>query len=390
MKIHGVGRDEFLRKAGRGEVLPVYLFIGDGPVITPLVNKLLDILLPSQAREMNLEVIPRESYSDGAVIEALGTMPFFGQRKVVLLRDPPFLAASKGKAGVRGKSSSGKAQGVDSAGSGEQTLLSRLKKGLDPRRFVLVIQTCTADRRSRAYKQLAALGAVTDLEVKASDRRGARDAFREVARKWVSSAGKAISPQALEFLFARVGQDFYSLETEISKLLSGIGDRDTIELADVERLVATGRDHELYELTGAIDKKDLKSCVMEFRHLLAQGVHPIAVFQIVASYIQRLILVKDALEGIKGALPPGSVSYQAFQKNLLPSMKRYWGDPPPSVLKGIHPYVVYKMFQTAGSFDKSFLFSVLQDMVETDLALKGGSRAADMVLESLILRIVHG
>ncbi len=359
-------------------------------MVVPLINKLLDILLPGPAREMNLEVLSQESYSEAAVIEALGTMPFFSQRKVVLLRDPPFWAKLKGKKESRAESSPKAGRGTEPMSSGADSLISRVRKGLDPRRFVLVVQATTVDRRSRIYKEFVAQGAVIDLEVKAFDRRGARETFREVVKKWVFNAGKVISPQALELLFARVGQDFYSLETEINKILSGIGERDSIELSDVERLAAGSRDHELYELTNAFDAKDFKGCVLEFRHLLAQGVHPIVVFQILASHVQRLILVQDALETIKGSSFSMAVSYQSFQKTLLPSIRRCWGDPPPSVVKGLHPYQVYKMVRTAKSFDKSFLLAVLQDLVDTDLALKGGSRASDMVLESLILKMVHG
>ncbi len=364
---------EILKKAGSGEVLPVYLFLGPTPLTRPLVQDLLNVLLPEDAQELNLEVISAESYSDEALAEALTTIPFLSNRKVVLVHDPSFLQGSKAR--DQGKPE-GKATGAN--------FITRLLKVLDNKRFVLIIQAETADRRTSSFKQLLQKGALIDLEVKTSDKRGAQDAARDFARKWVAKAGKYISPQALDLLLSKVGTGILSLQTEIDKLIICLGDRGTIEPADVENLVARHRDHELYELTEAMGAKDSRSCVSGLSYLLNQGVHPLAILQVLSLYLQRLLLILDALSCMPET---GPASYNSFQKTLLPALKRHWGEPLPSVVKGVHPYQVYKMVQVARTFKRSFLIRLLSDLVHVDLDLKGGSRAPEVVLETLVLKI---
>ena len=43
--------EEVIKKAEAGDVYPVYLFIGDRPIIHPQINKLIDCLVFEEARD---------------------------------------------------------------------------------------------------------------------------------------------------------------------------------------------------------------------------------------------------------------------------------------------------------------------------------------------------
>jgi hypothetical protein len=48
---------EVIKKAEAGEVYPVYLFIGDRPIIHPQINKLIDCLVSDEVKDFNFEVL---------------------------------------------------------------------------------------------------------------------------------------------------------------------------------------------------------------------------------------------------------------------------------------------------------------------------------------------
>ncbi|MBW2163948.1 MAG: hypothetical protein JRF43_05785, partial [Deltaproteobacteria bacterium] len=78
---------EVIKKAEAGDVYPVYLFIGDRPIIHPQINKLIDYLVPEEARDFNFEVLSPDFFSEGRLLELLETRGFFPGRKVVLIQD---------------------------------------------------------------------------------------------------------------------------------------------------------------------------------------------------------------------------------------------------------------------------------------------------------------
>ncbi len=366
------GPAHVLEGAKQDRLLPSYLFIGQSPLVKPKVRALLEVLLPGDSSTFNLEVIPPEAYSDEALFQAVATAPFLPGRKVVLLEDPPALEGTR-KAGTAGEKQK------------STRIFRETARMLSPSRCVLVVRSETADRNSPLFKMLKEKGALIDLELKGSDRRGRLEAARSFARKRLSEAGKALAPGALDLLVGRAGTDLVALEAELDKLVAAAGDRRTIGPGDVEELVARHRDRELYELTEAINAGDPRASVSRLRSLLGQGYHPLAILQVLGLHLQRLLLVKDAAAHAPRA--GAAAAYGVFRDVLLPALRSYWGEPLPPAVKGVHPYQLYKVFQVEGTFRNDFLTDRLLDLVHVDLDLKGGSKAPEVVLESLVIRL---
>ena len=49
--------EEVIKKAEAGDVYPVYLFIGDRPIIHPQINKLIDCLVSEEVKDFNFEIL---------------------------------------------------------------------------------------------------------------------------------------------------------------------------------------------------------------------------------------------------------------------------------------------------------------------------------------------
>src|SRR5438067_3160223 len=94
--------EEVLREIEAGEVVPLYLLWGEEFLIRRAADELVKRLVPDSALGLNLSVLdgasPREVAAD------IATLPLFPGTKVVLVKDPEWLAPKKGRADALGKS----------------------------------------------------------------------------------------------------------------------------------------------------------------------------------------------------------------------------------------------------------------------------------------------
>ena len=441
--------EEVIKKAEAGEVYPVYLFIGDRPIIHPQINKLIDCLVPEEAKDFNFEILSPDFFSEGRLLELLETRGFFPGRKVILVQDLPLLVSADTtktrwkkalaaiEAGDDGRTKElisrifsdlridpNELTGLSQiqmkevldcpkdlnignllefleahgehlehieplhTGSGDR-ILSWLAKRGDPSRSVIIIESEVVDRRCSFYKELKKHGPVVDLDREKKDKKGGADFARSFIRSLIREKGKEIEHKAIEAIMERVGhEDLVGLKTEIQKLVSQAGDRVRIKAEDVCDLVVRHRDEELYKLTGAIGEKDLGKCLSSLGYLLDQGIHPLAILQTIANFLRKMIILRAVLEYGPGAQALKNLEYKTFKDKMLPEIKEILGDALPAVLKGAHPYALYKLSLQAHGFDLDQMLDFLASMAEMDLEFKGGQVSHRVLLETLIFRII--
>ena len=93
--------EDVLDEAKTGKVLPLYLLWGEEYLVRRGAEDLVKVLLPDASAGLNFAVL--DAGSPREVAQELATMPLFPGRKVVLVRDPEFLAPKKGRGDALGK-----------------------------------------------------------------------------------------------------------------------------------------------------------------------------------------------------------------------------------------------------------------------------------------------
>ncbi|MBW1671150.1 MAG: hypothetical protein JRJ43_02150 [Deltaproteobacteria bacterium] len=440
--------EEVIEKAKAGDVYPVYLFIGDRPIIHPQINKLIDCLVPEEAKDFNLEILSPDFFSEGRLLELLETRGLFPGHKVVLVQDLPLLVSAdttktrwkKAIAAIEaadddralelisrifsdlnidpgeltGLSSGQKKDVLDwpkdlrienlseflevhgkdleciepmHTGSGDR-LLSWLAQRADPSRSVIIIESEIVDRRCSLYKELKKHGPVLDLDKEKKDKKSGADFARSFIRNLIREKGKEIDHKAIDTIMERVGhEDLLGLKTEIQKLISQAGNSVRIKTEDACELVVRHKDEELYKLTGAIGEKDLGKCLNSLSYLLDQGIHPLAILQTIANFLRKMIILRAVFEYGPGIQAVKNLQYQVFKNEILPKTKENMGDALPALLKG-HPYALYKLSLQAYGFDLDQMLAFLASMAEIDLEFKGGQVSHRVLLETLIFRFI--
>ncbi|HEV2454542.1 MAG TPA: DNA polymerase III subunit delta, partial [Verrucomicrobiae bacterium] len=236
--------------------------------------------------------------------EAIQTLPFFGSSKIVWLRDCSFL----------GEERAASAQAV------MDTLadLAAELKGFKWENIRLLISAGKVDRRKTFFKTLEKIGTVENFEALSADDKDWADRAEAVARSAIRQRGKDIAEEALAELVARVGPNPRQLENESEKLALFIGERLTIEFADVASVCSRNKTARAFALGDALGDRDLPQLLKRLDEELWEmkfdsQKSPIGLLYGLISKVRAMLMLKEMLR--EGWIKP-ETDYNRFKAQL--------------------------------------------------------------------------
>ncbi len=428
-------QDEVLAELAKGQEAPAYLVVGEEYLARKATDELVKLLVPDAAMGLNFSV--QDGASPREVANDLATLPLFPGRKVVLVRDPEFLAPKKGrtdglskardawKAGRRkegarrllaiiGRAGWGAGQldpdasgapsaeqwreelGIDLGGTDQEflrevalfcreervtapesdvtALIDLLNKGL-PKGQVLVMMGSEVDPKNPLVKWVLEKG--RGIEKKVASRLKDLD-VTELSTDVLASFKKKLSPKAEALLKERVGGNMRLLQSELEKLALYV-EGNTIEAADVDLLVAHARGEEFLELSDAIQKRSLPAALRYVEDALEQDAAPLKLLGAIASITRGLLESRERMTELAGGSPPRN--FDDFKARVFPKIEE---QAKAGKTKVPHPYAAFMSMQNAGKFSREQLLKGMVSCAEADLYLKGGGSSGKLVLERLL------
>ncbi len=430
--------DEALQELDAGGEAPAYLLAGEEFLIRKAADQLLGKLVPGGTADLNL--VTMDAASPKEVAAELATMPMFGGRKVVFLRDPEFIAPKKGRPdalnkardawkanrrkeaarrvlGIAARAGWGlpeienphsdewerdlgitlesldvqflkevaqfcAAEGITVTSSDDGVLLDWL--GSKPAKGqVLVVAATEVDAKNALVKSIKDKGRAFEFKTVAKLRdfkgqldKNAVEQLGEFAKTTLAGHKKVLGAGALEILIDRVGGNFRLLQSELNKLAL-YSDGNTITKKDVDLLVGHAREDEYFELSDAVTKRDFVAAKKYVDDAIAQGNHPLMMLGSIAGIVRSMLNSYERVMRHSGGKPPRN--YNEFQSRVWPGIEEE--------LKGRkakvpHPFKTFKDMETAGVFGRQALLRGLVACAEADLALKLGGD--ELVLERLL------
>ena len=425
--------EDALQDLDAGGESAVYLFAGEEFLVRKAADALIAKLVPGGAADLNL--VTMDGASPKEVAAELATIPMFGGRKVVFLRDPEFLAPKKGRADALGKARDAwKANRRKEAARRVLTLAARAgwgPKDLDPKAsgapkpdewekelgvvlaevditFLQEVQAfCVSEGitapagdesalqdwlKAKPSKGQVLVIAATELEAKSAFVKLVKDKATYIERKVAAKLKdldvtqfvaetlapfkKKLAPPALEKLKERVGGNFRLLQSELEKLALHT-DGPTIVAKDVDLLVGHAREEEYFELAEALQKRDYDTAAKYIADTVAQGAHPIMLLGSIAGIVRNLLMSFERMQQLSGGKPPRS--YNDFQARLWPKIE---AEAKAAKAKVPHPYAAFMGMQAAQGYGRQELLRSLVACAEADLQLKLGGDV--LVLERLL------
>lgn len=291
----------------------------------------------------------------------------------------------------------------------------------------LIITTELADKRRGLFKTIKANGMIIDCSIPKGDRRADRMAQEAVLKERMQAilkeSNKTIAKDAYLAMYAMTGFDLRTFSNNLDKLVSYVGDRDNINVDDVESVLKRTKLDPIYELTNAIASRNMETALFYLNSLFIGKVHPLQALAAVTNLMRKLLLIKGFVESPHGRAWQADCPYPRFQNRVMDDLQRYdaelldllkdWKSmvlpdsevnnkknhkkepkrksTPDTDLLIVkypqNPYPIYQTLKTSENFTKDELIARIEYLSEADLKLKSTGQNPKLILEQAIFFI---
>jgi DNA polymerase III subunit delta len=335
----------------------VYLFYGEeGLLVRQLADKVIESLLSPDDREFNLVSME----SDPGVAELLHMVesaPFFGDHKVVVIRNTKLFQAARRKAAVD-ESDDMEAEGneastdtdKDSSDTTDPRLLHLL--GHMPPYTTLVFTAIKADKRRKLTKAVAEHGQVRELNP-------FRPMEEREIRAWVedhlAGLGKRLSRDAMDHLMAvvstmnQISRGFLSSEVEKAALY--VGENPQISKKALEEVMASVPEVSAFAMTDALARRNVGRALARLEELFISREPPLKIIGLLAYNVRRWWQVRQVLD----------------RRGTEPEMVAALGP------KSGSPGMVNRVITQSRSFQSEALKQALLTLADANVAARSGS-----------------
>ncbi|HEY6104203.1 MAG TPA: DNA polymerase III subunit delta, partial [bacterium] len=182
----------------------VYLLLGEEDLLVDqALADLLDRLIPHEERDLNLDVVRADEIEISDLITLVDTLPFFGQRRAVVVKDADTWNADA-----------------------QEQLAAYLERGAPPSALILV--AASLDRRRKLFTAVRKAG-----EIQEYPRLSIRQLPGWIVDR-VQKEGRRIDGDAVEALIALAGPGLRQLSLELEKLFAYVESLERITRRDVD------------------------------------------------------------------------------------------------------------------------------------------------------------
>ena len=312
-----------------GSFAPAYLLYGEEAYLKRQYRDKLKKALSQEGDTMNTSVFEGKGIAAGEVIDLAETMPFFADRRLILIENSGLFK------------------------SGAEELAEYMKEIAQSTCFVFVENE--VDKRSRMFKSVKAAGRVVEFK-KQSD---------SILVQWIlgrlKREHKNITQPVMQQFLTAVGTDMENMDKELEKLLCYCMDRDVITAEDVRAICVQQTQNKIFDMVNAIGEKDQKKALELYYDLLALKEPPMRILFLIARQFQILLQLKE-------------LSGKGFDNKFM------------AAKAGVPEFALRRNLAQARGFSVERLYQAVADCVEAEEAVKTGNCNDRMAVELLIVQ----
>lgn len=308
---------------------PVYLLFGEEAFLKKSYkNRLKEAMVGDDT--MNFHQFEGKGVDLKEIISLADTMPFFGERRLILIEDSGLFK-----------------------GSGAEALVEYLPQMPDT--TCLLFVESEVDKRSRMYKKVKELGYWADM-VRQDARQLSSWAGGILARE-----GKKITGHTMELFLSKTGDDMENIRMELDKLISYTLGREVITDQDVEEICANRVTNKIFDMVAAIVSGKTRAAMDLYEDLLTLREPPMRILFLIARQFNQVLQVKELMA-------------QGMDRSRIASSLK------------LQPFVVGKIMPQARSFTREQILSRVELCVDCEEAVKTGRLGERLAVELLITK----
>ncbi|MCR5144457.1 MAG: DNA polymerase III subunit delta [Lachnospiraceae bacterium] len=312
-----------------GQFKNAYLLYGDEDYLkVQYRDQLVDALLAG-GDKMNLSKFEGKDINVGEVIDLAETMPFFAERRVIVIQDSEFFKSSNDE-------------------------FAEYLKNIQETTSIVCIEQ-KVDKRNKAYKAIKEIGFVEE-EVMPNE---------HILQTWIvgqaKREGKQITPDAWAEFLNRTGDNMDHMDREFKKLLSYCYESDTIEKEDVEAICTKQVETKIFDMINAIASKKLDVVMDLYQDMLSAKEPPMRILFMIVRQFNQIFIMKDmAAKGLSN-------------REIATKMK-------------MNDYIVRKNFAAANAFNTNQIRILLEEAADCEWRVKTGQLDERLAVEMLMIK----
>ena len=334
---------DLLTRLTKGAGVPALLLLGEEPYLRDACRaQLIDAYVPEASRTWAVSRYSADKGETQAALEQAQTMPMLSPKQVVFLEDVEMIE----------KLAEGK----------REAAVAQLEAYFeDAAPFtVLVLEATSLDQRMKLAKVLAEKTLVVEVGLGENPEQRLTTAA-EMARSMAKEEGVSFEKGAAEDLAEFVSADLQRLKTEITKLVTYLGERKQIQRSDVSTMVISEKTTTVWELANMLANRQSRMALEFLDRLLREGEAPLQILGAITWMYRKIIEASE----VRGA----SNGWQAARALSM------------------RPEQAEMALQAARKIPKAKLLSGLRALQYADDRLKRGSEDARAVMEFLLAQL---
>lgn len=312
----------------KGEFKSVYLLYGEEEYLKKQYRDRLKNAIAGDDT-MNYSYYDSDNASVKDIIDVCETLPFFAQKRLVIMENTGFLKSSNDE-------------------------LADYIKHI-PDYLVIVMVEKDVDKRNKVYKAVDSVGYVCEMKPQTT----------ATLEKWIAGLlakdNLKISREACDLILDKTGAGMDYIKQEIEKLVSYCQGRDVVTVEDVEKVCTTQTTSHIFDMISAIANKKQQQALDLYYDLLELKEPPMRILYLIVRQFNGILQVKDLMSrGISG-------------KEISSKI-------------GAAPFVASKYQAQAKYFEMNTLLDALNECAKTEEAVKQGRLNDRLGVELIIIK----
>ncbi|MCA9673288.1 MAG: DNA polymerase III subunit delta [Myxococcales bacterium] len=321
------------KELASGNLRPVYFLAGESYPRDRAARDIRQAALGGRAESaFNVDAFVGKEATANRVLAAARTLPMLGPRRLVQVRDAHAVPADDLKA-----------------------MLPYINDP-SPTTCLLMIAD-KIDGRAKFFRDLKKLGVLLKFEPLKE---------RQIA-DWVSAEARRakikLGPGAAQRIAETVGSNMGELADALTRLDLYAGTGTKISRDHVDEVLASTRQHSIFELTNAVGRRDARQALQVLHSMIGARESGIRIVSMLARHLRQLWLIKE-------------MSAAGRARDDI------------AQAAGVHPYFLRDMQTQSERFDAQTLSRTHRALFETDRALKSSPLPDALLLDELVMKLV--
>ena len=306
----------------------VYLLYGEEPYLRKQYKDKLVVAIAGDDT-MNYTYFEGDKISLREVIDIGNTLPFFAEKRLIVVENSGFFKSSN------------------------EELADYIKS--IPDYLIMIFVENEIDKRNKVYKAVNDIGYVSEMKPQTD----------AVLEKWIvgllKEAGKTTDKKCVSLLLEKTGASMDLIKAEIDKLLSYCMVREFVSAEDVEAVCTTQTVSRIFDMITAIALKKQQQALSLYYDLLTLKEPPMRILYLIVRQFNGILQVKEEMSHGKG------------NSDIARDM-------------GVAPFIVSKYMSQAKYFTTEQIKEALADFADIEERVKLGKINDKTGVELIIVK----